>query len=97
MKTEVTIYKKLLAGDCFIMKRHGNKYSYCIYDVKMNPLMHVSDTVHKHLNPLFKTDKKQRITLNLSSVRQLHGNDLLKQLYKKHLSLKKAKKHGTGN
>jgi hypothetical protein len=81
MITTRTIFKSLLAGNC-IMKRHGNKHPYCVYDAKMNPLYHISRKMYKRLYSLIKTDKKGRITLNLSKVRQLHGNDYLKLEYK---------------
>jgi hypothetical protein len=45
-----------------------------VYDAAKNPLLHISNAMFRKLYPLIKKDKKGRITLNLTKVRQLHGN-----------------------
>ena len=76
-----TIFTHLLHGK-FMARRHGNRHRYAVYDSIANPIYSVSDANYRKLAPLIKTDKKGRITLNLTKVRQLHGNEWLKKEYK---------------
>ena len=83
MRDLYTIYKVLLVGN-YIAKRHGNKHSYAVYKSPGNPICHVSESVSNNIGHFMKVDKKGRMTLNLSTIRQLHGNHDLKKLYKIH-------------
>lgn len=76
----------LLAGH-FLMR---SKRCYTLFDEALNPLQRVRfrtvDKIDQYMDPkkkLWKKDKKGRITLNLASVRQLHGRSIIKKLYKK--------------
>jgi hypothetical protein len=59
---------------------------YKVYDRKKNPVQYFSVTDYKYFFWLFKKDHKNRMTLNLSRVRQLNGNNYLKVLYKKRVA-----------
>lgn len=77
------IFSHLLEGR-YMARRQGNRHPYAIYEGKAKPIYNVSKSNWKVLSPLVKKDKQGRITLNLSTVRSLHGNEWLKQEYKKH-------------
>lgn len=55
---------------------------YCVYDKKLNPIVNVKASNFRFLYVLLRKDKKGDWYLNLTSVRQLHGNNAIKKLYK---------------
>lgn len=85
------LVEKLLAGYYMIpWLSRGNLTSYRLYDLKGNPIRSFHEAtvkkMEKHLDPgvrLFKKDSSGRMSLNLSTVRTLHGKNMIKQLYKK--------------
>ena len=85
------IIKSLLNG-LYLMKRvnHKNVAGFKMYSGNMVPELFIPEKALKEelKYDLFKTDAKQKITLNLSSIRRLHGNHWIKKLYKE----QKAKK-----
>lgn len=79
-----------LLRSCFMRKSINANGApiYRLYDEKVNPLRSYRpasvDAIGRHaLYEIFKKDKLGRVTLNLSSVRRLHGKSYLKQAYKK--------------
>lgn len=91
-----SIIKKLLNG-MYLLKRNNHKDvpGYKLYSGNMVPELFVTERLIRTLEKtspysLFKKDSKERLTLNLSSIRRLHGNHWIKKAYKKHLSTKKG-------
>jgi len=81
---------KLLTGHFLRKTKHKGKTCYVLYDAKINPLEKIHertvDQIDKFIDPeirIWKKDRHGNITLNLNSVRQLHGRSILKQFYKK--------------
>ena len=88
------IIKKLLNG-MYLLKRNNHKDvpGYKLYSGNMVPELFVSEKFIRSLEQtspyqLFKKDPKERLTLNLSSIRRLHGNHWIKKAYKKHMEEK---------
>lgn len=80
---------KLLTGHFLRATRSNGKKCYVLYDDKINPLQKIHaktvDRIDRFLDSdlkLWKKDKYGSITLNLSTVRQLHGRHTIKRLYK---------------
>jgi hypothetical protein len=85
---------KMLTGHFLRKQRRGKKEWYVLYDEKVNPKDKVNcktvDGLERMMNPgksLFKKDKHKNITLNLNTVRQLHGRTTIKRLYKQKVEL----------
>jgi len=70
--------------------KHGGRPGYVLYHGNQNPLHWYAkkSVAFFFLDELLKVDKKDRLTLHLSNVRKLHGNNMLKKLYKKRAELK---------
>lgn len=91
-QSQKILVTKLLTGHFLRkMKRRGKEW-YVLYDAKINPLEKVNTATVENIDrlmdqKLWKKDKKGTITLSLSVVRQLHGNCLIKRLYKQKDSL----------
>lgn len=84
------VIKKLLTGHFLRLVKRGSGSWYVLYDEKVNPISKVRaktiDKLDRFLDPdqkLWKKDKNGDMTLNLNTVRQLHGKSTMKQLYKK--------------
>lgn len=96
MKTDKkSIIKKLLNG-MYLLKRKNHKDvpGYKLYSGNMIPELFISEKNLRSLEAsstysLFKKDSKERLTLNLSNVRRLHGNHWIKKAYKKQFLAKK--------
>lgn len=79
------LIKELLSG-MYMMKKpnHKGEVMYKLYSGNVVPHRYVKAKVADKV-PVFgllKMDCKKRITLNLSSVRKLHGKSWIKQQYK---------------
>ena len=74
----------LLRGDCYLRpkKSPNGKYSFMIYSGNQKPVKYVTDNAYKAVKEYVKKDKSGKITLNLTVVRQLHGNNHIKKQYK---------------
>lgn len=78
----------LLDGDYLMKTKNPNgRVCYKLYYGNMNPKRYVSDLVVEagSIWNVLKQDKKGKFTINKSKVRQLHGNSLLKKIYKSKL------------
>jgi hypothetical protein len=62
---------------------HG-RASYKMYSDNMNPQYYIKPRTFGTIRNLMKRDSRGRLTLNLSLVRQLHGNSWIKKAYKNH-------------
>jgi hypothetical protein len=63
------------------------KEVYKILEGQQIPVQYFSEASVKKIKDFLKSDSKKRMTLNLSAVRQLHGKNYLKMLYKKNRQL----------
>jgi hypothetical protein len=52
-----------------------------LYQGNMNPVNYITRGTFKKCRPLLKMSRKGRFTLNLSKVRQAHGNTSINKLY----------------
>ena len=81
------VVKSLLDG-MYLMKRvnHAKVQGYKLYSGKMVPELFIPEkAINEELKyNIFKTDAKQKMTLNLTIIRGLHGNHWIKKLYKQH-------------
>jgi len=71
----------------YYMRRSMNfsgRFGFMIYTGNQNPVMFCTNSDAKFIKNLLKEDSHQRLTLNLSAVRQLHGSSLVKKAYKNH-------------
>lgn len=58
---------------------------YRLYDKAGNPVRAILYRTYKGIGyNIWKRDNIDRITLHLNNVRQLHGNNIIKKLYKQH-------------
>jgi len=80
---------KLLTGHFLRKMKRGKSYLYVLYDAKINPIQKINsrtvEKIDRFIDPkikLWKKNKNGDISLNLSSVRQLHGRSTIKKLYK---------------
>ncbi|RYG33366.1 MAG: hypothetical protein EOO01_33290 [Chitinophagaceae bacterium] len=89
------LINKLLSGEYYLMEADDRRTQrgFILYHGKQKPERWYKRTSLKHLIVLFKEDKKKRLTLNLSLVRQEHGKSIVKRLYK----IFKTKTDGTRN
>ena len=92
-----SIVKNLLNG-MYLLKRknHNDVPGYKIYSGNMVPESFITERQVRSLEKtspysLFKKDAKERLTLNLSNIRRLHGNHWIKKVYRKHLLTKSQK------
>lgn len=67
---------------------HG-RAMFKMYSGNMNPEYYIRSKTYKKIRDLVKKDKRGRITLNLSLVRKLHGNNWIKKAYKNHAARRK--------
>lgn len=81
----------LLLSGHFLVK---SRKCYTLYDEKVNPVQRIRhrsiQRLDQFIDPkmkLWKKDKAGRMTLNLNTIRQLHGKTTLKQLYKRKMSI----------
>jgi hypothetical protein len=74
----------LLNGSYLIkVKSINTKYTYRLYEGKMNPVLKVKESDMSSLFTYFlKEDKLGRLTLNLKTIRQERGNAWIKKAYK---------------
>lgn len=56
---------------------------YKILEKQQIPVQYFTEANVKKIKDILKTDSRKRMTLNLTAVRQLHGKNHLKVLYKK--------------
>lgn len=97
-RTQKDIIAKLLAG-YYIVVSHGREV---LYRDNAIPVMRMRWYDMKKIRPWLKKDRKGRQTINLSTIRQLHGNHVAKRLYRKKIDItplqnpppKKKKKTG---
>lgn len=75
---------ELLTGEYYLaLKKRGNgKDAYMLYSGNQNPVRYYSMAIVRMFKMVLKTDKKKRLTANLSLVRQLHGKSHIKKTYK---------------
>lgn len=83
------IIDRLLQG-CYLISWKNNNGTACyrLYDAGGNPERNIRKATVKKLDQyidpkikIWKSDKAGRITLNLASVRKLHGRSYIKQQY----------------
>lgn len=89
-RSQKILITKLLTGHFLVRSRDR----YTLYDEKVNPIIRIREktfrAIDQFIDPkikIWKTDKRDRITLNLSMVRRLHGKSTLKKLYKQRTQL----------
>ena len=89
----------LLGGQHYlkIWSSTNNSRSFKLYAGNMNPCRYVGYRTMKRIKDILKKDKHGRYTLNLSRVRQLHGNNMVKKLYKQYSIIRKSNSHGSNN
>jgi len=80
----------LFTGHFLRLVRRRDKSWFVLYDQKVNPILKISTRSvqgwDRYLDPkqkLWKHSPKGMLTLNLSTVRSMHGKSTLKTLYKK--------------
>lgn len=90
MRTDKKHVINCLLSGMYLMRtiNHSNTSGYKMYRDNMVPEFFITERSFKSLESnlyisLFKMDSKKRITLNLSGVRQLHGNHWIKKAYQK--------------
>jgi hypothetical protein len=85
--TDRHLISTLLDGG-FLCKRQSRdkRFTYAVYKGNMTVVASVTNKQYRRFIGLFK-ENNDRLTLNLRSVRSLHGKSLAKQLYKKSKSL----------
>ncbi len=79
----------LLQEDHYLVKSINakGKEVYKILEGRQIPVQYFTEANVKKVKDFLKSDNKKRMTLNLSAVRQLHGKNYLKMLYKKNRQL----------
>ncbi len=84
-KNEKDFIWLLLQPDHYMVQtvNSAGRKVYKVYTGNKQPIQYFSLIIYRKFQALLKTDKKKRITLNLSEVRKLHGKKYLKLLYKK--------------
>jgi hypothetical protein len=85
--TQKDIIAKLISGH-YIVISHGREI---LYRDNAVPVIRLKWYDSKKIRPLLKKDRKGRLTANLSTIRQLHGNSTAKRLYKGKLVMNVAK------
>lgn len=88
--TRKDIIEKLLAGYYLVSwLNHNRTPCYRLYDPKGNPVKNVEaktiDTIDRLIDPkikIWRIVKPNKITLNLTMVRRLHGKSFIKKAYK---------------
>lgn len=90
IKKSTIIHYLLSGGYLRAWKQPSGRGCYRLYDPINNPVMNVSTALIKsferNLNPgqsILKSDHAGRMTLNLKTVRGMHGRTVLKKMYKK--------------
>lgn len=75
----------LLQEDHYLVKTINarGKEVYKVLEGRQVPVQYFTQADVKKIKDILKTDSKKRMTLNLSAVRQLHGKNYAKMLYKK--------------
>jgi len=75
----------LLQEDHYLVKSINarGKEVYKILEGRQIPVQYFTEANVKKVKDFLKSDNKKRMTLNLSAVRQLHGKNYIKMLYKK--------------
>ena len=76
----------LLLHDNHYMVKSINARGKEVYKVlkdRQIPVRYFTEINVKIIKDFLKSDSKKRMTLNLSAVRQLHGKNYIKMLYKK--------------
>lgn len=78
------------ASDTFLLRVRNNAGTECykLYTGNMIPMRFVASKTFDPPCKFFKRDKKKRYTLNLSTIRTLHGNHWIKKLYKNNFNEK---------
>ncbi|MEP6594697.1 MAG: hypothetical protein ABJA71_02075 [Ginsengibacter sp.] len=75
----------LLQEDHYLVKTKNarGKEVYKVLEGRQIPVQYFTEADVKKVKDVLKSDSKKRMTLNLSAVRQLHGKNYVKMLYKK--------------
>jgi hypothetical protein len=75
----------LLQDDHYLIRTINSKGKevYKVLEGRQTPVQYFTEADVKKLKDILKSDSKKRMTLNLSAVRQLHGKNYVKMLYKK--------------
>ena len=75
----------LLQEDHYLVKTINSrgKEVYKVLEGRQIPVQYFTEADVKKIRDVLKSDSKKRMTLNLSAVRQLHGKNYVKMLYKK--------------
>jgi hypothetical protein len=80
----VELYKLLLKGNYMRTRMNNDRNSvYVVYTGNQLPIRYFKRAIGDKLKDYLKTDSKGRMTLNLSSIRQLDGRSFMKKTYKK--------------
>lgn len=87
--SQKVLVSMLLTGHFLRLVKRQDKSWYVVYDAKVNPITKVRrstvDKLDRFIDPklkLWKKGKNGDLTLNLNTVRQLHGKNTLKKMYK---------------
>jgi hypothetical protein len=77
-------YLKLMLTGCYAMPRMANEGDavYCVYTGNQVPVKYFSKCLAEKYKELYKKDDKNRITINLTKVRQLDGRSFVKKFYR---------------
>ena len=86
MKDRELISTLLDGGFLFKRQNRDKRFTYALYKGNMTVIGAVTNTQYRRFIGLFK-EHQDRLTLNLRTVRSMHGNSLIKQLYKKSKSV----------
>jgi hypothetical protein len=75
----------LLQDDHYLIRTINarGKEVYKVLEGRQTPVQYFSEADVKKIKDVLKSDSRKRMTLNLSAVRQLHGKNYVKVLYKK--------------
>ncbi|GAO43759.1 hypothetical protein FPE01S_02_08650 [Flavihumibacter petaseus NBRC 106054] len=88
--SQIKLVDQLLAKDRFMIlsRNHRGAVAYKIFQGRMNPVGYARTKTATAIWHLMKEDKKGRVTLNRTAIRQVHGNSTVKKLYKNQLHAK---------
>ena len=92
--TEKYIVTLLLKNHFIRAQKRGKRTVYVVYDDRINPIVKAKHNIISSLQykvpndiELWKYNRNNDISLNLNMVRRLHGNHLIKRMYKQRKEL----------
>lgn len=76
---------QLITGDYYLVQRmrRSGAMGYVLYQGNQTPVKQYSAATVNKFRSVLKTDSKNKLTINLNLVRQLHGKSHIKSTYKK--------------